>query len=58
MVWMEKDGIDGRNPQILFLDDKPTDEGQDGDLVLINKTFDVYYKDGGEWIKRISIRQI
>lgn len=50
-----KDGIDGRNPQILFLDDKPTDEGQDGDLVLINKTFDVYYKDGGEWIKKGSL---
>lgn len=50
-----KDGIDGRSPQILFLDDKPTDEGQDGDLVLINKTFDVFCKDGGEWIKKGSL---
>lgn len=50
-----KDGVDGRSPQILFLDEKPTDEGQDGDLVLINKTFDVFYKDGGEWIKKGSL---
>lgn len=48
-----KDGINGS--QILFLDSKPTDEGRDGDLVLINKTFDVYYKDGGEWIKKGSL---
>lgn len=48
-----KDGLNGS--QILFLDQKPTDEGRDGDLVLINKTFDVYYKDGGEWIKKGSL---
>lgn len=51
-----KDGVNGINgSQILFLDSKPTDEGRDGDLVLINKTFDVYYKDGGEWIKKGSL---
>lgn len=51
-----KDGANGVNgSQILFLDSKPTDEGQDGDLVLINKTFDVYYKHGGEWIKKGSL---
>lgn len=48
-----KDGINGS--RILFLDSKPTDEGQDGDLVLINKTFDVFYKDAGEWIKKGSL---
>jgi hypothetical protein len=48
-----KDGLSGS--QILFLDSKPNDEGQDGDLVLINKTFDVYYKNDGEWIKKGSL---
>jgi hypothetical protein len=47
------DGINGTNgSQILFLDEKPTDEGNDGDLVLINKTFELFYKENGEWIKK------
>ncbi len=45
-----KDGVNGS--QILFLDKKPTDEGNDGDLVLINKTFEVFYKENGECIKK------
>lgn len=50
------DGINGTNgSQILFLDSKPTDEGSDGDLVLINKTFEVFYRESGEWIKKGSL---
>lgn len=48
-----RDGVNGTNgSQILFLDKKPTDQGNDGDLVLINKTFEVFYKENGEWIKK------
>lgn len=43
-------GINGS--KILFLDSAPTDEGNDGDLVLINKTFEVFVKENGEWIKK------
>lgn len=48
-----KDGINGS--QIYFMDSAPTDEGNSGDLVLINKTFELYYKDGEEWIKKGSL---
>lgn len=53
------DGLDGKHglngSQILFLDSKPTVEGNDGDLVLINKTFEVFYRENGEWIKKGSL---
>lgn len=48
-----KDGINGS--QIYFMDSAPTDEGNSGDLVLINKTFELFYKDGEEWIKKGSL---
>lgn len=49
-------GRDGTNgSQILFLDSAPTDEGNNGDLVLINNTFDLYYKEDDEWIKKGSL---
>lgn len=57
-----KNGLDGANgkdglsgSQILFLDSAPTDEGNNGDLVLINNTFDLYYKEDDEWIKKGSL---
>jgi len=51
-----KDGINGVNgsngSSIMFLAYEPTDEGNDGDVAIIEDSFDIYHKQAGEWIKK------